>query len=39
MFYKIIIYFKDGKKYFYLKRYLEKEDGSIVDDNKVVKFS
>lgn len=39
MFYKIIIYFKKGKKYFYLKKYLEKEDGSIVDDNKVVEFS
>lgn len=39
MFHKIIIYSKDGKKHFYSKRYLEKEDGSIVDDNKVVKLS
>lgn len=39
MFHKIIIYSKEGKKHFYSKRYLEKEDGSIVDDNKVVKLS
>lgn len=39
-FHKIIIYStKDGQVHGFSKRYLEKEDGSIVDNNKVVELS
>lgn len=39
-FHKIIIYStKDEQVHGFSKRYLEKEDGSIVDDNKVVELS